>query len=138
MIPATMFRISASTQCVLYAVNPCKVTLLKSNRFAYPSSLATARFLHATAASQEHGKPQNPDTTENSSDHLAESPHVTSSDNIGRKRLADFDVAGRVFVVTGAAQGLGLAMAEALVEAGGKGQQSHLGSAHLCNPSTEN
>jgi hypothetical protein len=42
-------------------------------------------------------------------------------ENIGRKHFGDFNVAGKVFVVTGGAQGLGLAMAEALVEAGGKG-----------------
>ncbi|KAM0250088.1 hypothetical protein ACHAP5_002403 [Fusarium lateritium] len=40
--------------------------------------------------------------------------------NVGRQRFADFDLAGKVFVVTGGAQGLGLALAESLVEAGGK------------------
>ena len=40
---------------------------------------------------------------------------------VGTKRFADFDLAGKAFVVTGGARGLGLAMAEALVEAGGKG-----------------
>ncbi|PTB70215.1 NAD(P)-binding protein [Trichoderma citrinoviride] len=39
---------------------------------------------------------------------------------LGTKRFADFDLAGKAFVVTGGARGLGLAMAEALVEAGGK------------------
>ncbi|RFU73686.1 short-chain dehydrogenase [Trichoderma arundinaceum] len=38
----------------------------------------------------------------------------------GNKRFADFDLAGNTFVVTGGARGLGLALAEALVEAGGK------------------
>jgi hypothetical protein len=42
--------------------------------------------------------------------------------NVGRQRFADFDLAGKVFVVTGGAQGLGLALAESLVEAGGKGK----------------
>ncbi|KAL2153851.1 hypothetical protein VTH82DRAFT_2527 [Thermothelomyces myriococcoides] len=41
-------------------------------------------------------------------------------ENIGRKRFGDFNVTGKAFIVTGGAQGLGLAMAEALVEAGGK------------------
>lgn len=40
---------------------------------------------------------------------------------IGTKRFADFEVAGNVFIVTGGARGLGLAIAEGLVEAGGKG-----------------
>ncbi|KAI0527940.1 short-chain dehydrogenase [Xylaria bambusicola] len=38
---------------------------------------------------------------------------------IGHKRLADFDLEGRVFIVTGGARGLGLCLAEGLVEAGG-------------------
>lgn len=42
------------------------------------------------------------------------------SPNVGRRRLADFDLAGRTFIVTGGAQGLGLVLAEGLVEAGGK------------------
>ncbi|KAI0914306.1 short-chain dehydrogenase [Ustulina deusta] len=41
-------------------------------------------------------------------------------ENVGQKRLADFDLKGRVFVVTGGARGLGLSLAEALVETGGK------------------
>ncbi|KAK4897989.1 hypothetical protein LTR27_004373 [Elasticomyces elasticus] len=36
------------------------------------------------------------------------------------QRLREFELDGRVFVVTGGAQGLGLTLAEALVEAGGK------------------
>ncbi|KAK8059329.1 hypothetical protein PG996_009259 [Apiospora saccharicola] len=48
-----------------------------------------------------------------------ESP--ASRENIGAKKgLADFELTGKVFVVTGGGQGLGLALAEALVEAGGK------------------
>ncbi|KUI66283.1 D-arabinitol 2-dehydrogenase [ribulose-forming] [Cytospora mali] len=45
---------------------------------------------------------------------------VHRDENVGGRRLADFDLKGRVFVVTGGAQGLGLALAEGLVEAGGK------------------
>lgn len=43
-------------------------------------------------------------------------------ENIGQKRLADFDLAGKVFVVTGGGRGLGLSLAEALAETGGKGK----------------
>lgn len=37
-------------------------------------------------------------------------------------RLREFDLQDKVFVVTGGARGLGLTLAEALVEAGGKGE----------------
>ncbi|KAI6780959.1 D-arabinitol 2-dehydrogenase [ribulose-forming]-like protein [Emericellopsis cladophorae] len=39
---------------------------------------------------------------------------------IGGKRFADLELVGHVFIVTGGARGLGLALAEALVEAGAK------------------
>ncbi|CAJ2510268.1 Uu.00g061680.m01.CDS01 [Anthostomella pinea] len=38
---------------------------------------------------------------------------------VGQMRLADFDLKDRVFIVTGGARGLGLSLAEALVETGG-------------------
>ena len=38
-----------------------------------------------------------------------------------KARFKEFDLANRVAIVTGGAQGLGLAMAEVLVEAGGHG-----------------
>lgn len=43
-------------------------------------------------------------------------------ENVGSKRFADFDLLGKTFLVTGGARGLGLALAEALVEAGGTGE----------------
>jgi hypothetical protein len=36
-------------------------------------------------------------------------------------RFREFDLEGKVFVVTGGARGLGLVLAEALIEAGGQG-----------------
>lgn len=44
----------------------------------------------------------------------------------GNKAFADFDLKDRVFVVTGGARGLGLNLAEALCEAGGKGPRTLL------------
>ncbi|KAL0765629.1 hypothetical protein CaCOL14_011853 [Colletotrichum acutatum] len=40
--------------------------------------------------------------------------------NYGRSQFADFNLKGRAFIVTGGAQGLGLSLAEALCEAGGR------------------
>jgi NAD(P)-dependent dehydrogenase (short-subunit alcohol dehydrogenase family) len=37
------------------------------------------------------------------------------------QRFQEFQLRGKVFAVTGGGRGLGLAMAEALVEAGGEG-----------------
>ena len=45
-----------------------------------------------------------------------------TSNGEGKRRFREFDLAGKVFVVTGGARGLGLAMAEAVVEAGGTGK----------------
>lgn len=39
-----------------------------------------------------------------------------------QERFREFSLAGKVFAVTGGARGLGLSMAEALVEAGGRGE----------------
>lgn len=40
----------------------------------------------------------------------------------GDDRFREFSLAGKVFAVTGGARGLGLSLAEALVEAGGEGK----------------
>ncbi|WQF81109.1 Putative short-chain dehydrogenase/reductase SDR, NAD(P)-binding domain superfamily [Colletotrichum destructivum] len=44
--------------------------------------------------------------------------------NFGKAQFADFNLKGRAFIVTGGAQGLGLSIAEALAEAGGKGEKA--------------
>jgi hypothetical protein len=77
--------------------------------------LTSTRALHTSHSRQT--KPRNPEPRE----HPNTAHKPTINENIGRKSFADFNVAGKVFVVTGGAQGLGLTMAEALVEAGGKG-----------------
>lgn len=51
--------------------------------------------------------------------------------NQNPNRFGEFSLQGKVFIVTGGGRGLGLSMAEALVEAGGHGQYfkfSHTGS----------
>ncbi|KAH8747652.1 hypothetical protein F5883DRAFT_583745 [Diaporthe sp. PMI_573] len=48
-------------------------------------------------------------------------PHESvEATDVGGKSFADFDLAGKTFIVTGGARGLGLALAEGLVEAGGR------------------
>lgn len=52
---------------------------------------------------------------------VAPTSGLPKEESVGNKRFAEFDLAGKTYVVTGGARGLGLALAEALVEAGGKG-----------------
>ena len=63
-------------------------------------------------------KPMNPDPRENPTHDIVPPADI----NVGRKRFADFELKGKVFVITGGARGLGLTLAEAVVEAGGKGE----------------
>lgn len=85
---------------------------------ATSTRLLAARAMHTSKSQNEQRKPRNPEPRQ----HPAYEPKPRIDENIGRKRFGDFDVAGKVFVVTGGAQGLGLTLAEALVEAGGKGK----------------
>ncbi|KAI4858567.1 NAD(P)-binding protein [Hypoxylon rubiginosum] len=91
--------------------HPCVHRPLRAATFVGPSH---NRPIHSSPMLLT--KPTNPDPRENPANELAPNADV----NVGQKRLADFDLKGKVFIVTGAAQGLGLALAEGLVEAGGK------------------
>jgi hypothetical protein len=115
--------------------HPCRP--LAATALINPVSSTPYRTLHSSP--NRTSKPTNPDPRENPAHDLAPNADV----NVGQKRLADFDLKGKVFVVTGAAQGLGkgvhiivtspnrllltisgLSLAEGLVEAGGKGEPS--------------
>lgn len=80
-------------------------------RAAYASRSIAARSLHASAPSLQ--------TRQQSTTKAKGLPpkDISSPD---RRRFADFEVAGKVFIVTGGARGLGLTLAEGLAEAGGK------------------
>lgn len=84
--------------------------------------LTTAKALHSSPIVLT--KPRNPEPRE----HPSHGHKPKPGENVGRKRFGDYDVAGKVFIVTGGAQGLGLTMAEALVEAGGKGTPPSISS----------
>jgi hypothetical protein len=119
--PATgAVTVSAGYMRGSYASATCKTT-----RKGLPLRTATSwRLLHSgrPLSAQPGSKSENPDQVEKESVEHATGPLVSRDENVGRKRFADFDLAGAVFIVTGGAQGLGLALAEGLVEAGGKGE----------------
>lgn len=78
-----------------------------------PTSTALAEFNRRSSLI-----PKPPESRENPMIGIA----PNAKENVGQKRLADFDLNGRVFIVTGGAQGLGLSLAEALAETGAKGK----------------
>ncbi|KAF4845194.1 L-xylulose reductase [Colletotrichum siamense] len=86
-----------------------------TRKFSAPQPPHPRRPFHSTQ-SRNHAKPKNPKPT----DHPATEIKPPRSTNFGSGRFSDFDLKGRTFIVTGGAQGLGLSLAEALVEAGGK------------------
>ncbi|RYP48328.1 hypothetical protein DL768_005784 [Monosporascus sp. mg162] len=75
-------------------------------------SYLQTRYVHNFEAKGSTTSP--PNTRENPAHGLAPS----REEPIGAKRLKDFDLEGKVCIVTGGARGLGLALAEGLVEAG--------------------
>ncbi|KAL2199492.1 hypothetical protein P885DRAFT_66437 [Corynascus similis CBS 632.67] len=84
-----------------------------------PALTSTARNVHTSRKNRTTVDwPKGASPEPRSHPNTANKPAI--DENVGRKRFGDFNVTGKVFVVTGGAQGLGLAMAEALVEAGGK------------------
>jgi NAD(P)-dependent dehydrogenase (short-subunit alcohol dehydrogenase family) len=52
--------------------------------------------------------------------HSEERAPYERAEPVGNRKFSQFDVGGKVFIVTGGGRGLGLCMAEGLVEAGGK------------------
>ncbi|KAK2057153.1 short-chain dehydrogenase [Colletotrichum caudatum] len=76
----------------------------------------SVRPFHSTHRRNVEEKPTTIDPRNNSATDILP-PRET---NFGRAQFADFNLKGRTFIVTGGAQGLGLSIAEALAEAGGK------------------
>lgn len=100
-VPATQFR-------KMHSSTPDAAT---------PTPSALAEFGRKT-----NTVPKPPESRENPTVGIAPNP----KDVVGQKKLADFDLSGKVFIVTGGARGLGLSLAEALAETGGKGKLAKL------------
>lgn len=66
-------------------------------------------------------KPQDIHNVAHSPEHI-QSKMPSRKDLRNAKRFREFDLEDRVFAVTGGGRGLGLSMAEALIEAGAKGE----------------
>ncbi|KAI1661107.1 NAD(P)-binding protein [Daldinia decipiens] len=106
-------RVSSNFAKITLATVPTtQVRLIHSSR---PTSIAPTSSIMAGFSRKTNTVPKPPDSRENPTIGNAPSP----SENIGQKRLADFDLGGKVFIVTGGARGLGLSLAEALAETGG-------------------
>lgn len=86
-------------------------------RHVFPSAESSTRSIRTSSRDRAIDWPMSPEPRS----HPNKDNKPAIDENIGRKRFGDFNVTGKAFIVTGGAQGLGLAMAEALVEAGGKG-----------------
>ncbi|KAI0481754.1 short-chain dehydrogenase [Xylaria cf. heliscus] len=96
---------------------PANSALMVQRRLFHPSqSVATATTQSSDPETRHSKAPSPPAPEKNPATGLGPS----RDEIVGQKRLADFDLRGRVFLVTGGARGLGLALAEALVETGGK------------------
>ncbi|GKT44347.1 sorting nexin-12 [Colletotrichum spaethianum] len=76
----------------------------------------SCRLFHSTHRQNVEQKPTTIDPKKNAATEIVP-PRET---NFGKAQFADFNLKGRTFIVTGGAQGLGLSIAEALAEAGGK------------------
>jgi len=81
--------------------------ILRTSFHTKKSQLAVSSVLYSTM----------PSATETS--HIQHSLPPSSRDQ-GRRRFREFDLHGKVFAITGGGRGLGLSLAEALVEAGGE------------------
>lgn len=89
-------------------VTSLPVHLYQPFRYAVTSSAINARSFFATPTSNGNRNLQEP------------LPHAPKART--RQRFREFDLQGKVYVVTGGARGLGLSMSEALVEPGGQGK----------------
>ncbi|KAH6659310.1 hypothetical protein BKA67DRAFT_544097 [Truncatella angustata] len=120
MSPAPPKILRAAAGCSLRSTARAPVVRLACATGSIAARPVTCRPMHTSQTPRSKSKSDNPDASERATVAHAPAPPILRHENFGRKQFADFDLAGKVFLVTGGAQGLGLTLAEALVEAGGK------------------
>ena len=85
------------------------------------SSRQQTRSVHQTRSAHEWERKGSTVTPPDSRENPAYGIAPGRDEQSGHKSFAEFDLENRVCIVTGAARGLGLALAEGLVEAGATG-----------------
>lgn len=113
---------AANARVASVGPNPVACSLIRTTFDAHNATRHAApyRSFHVSLA-QSRATPTDLGESDRQTVKHASQPPLSSEHSTGKKRFADFDLAGKAYVVTGGAQGLGLALAEALAEAGGKG-----------------
>ncbi|KKY29918.1 putative short chain dehydrogenase [Diaporthe ampelina] len=101
------------------------VPSLFAERHGFDTRNSFTRLFHYVPSSQERVRIHDSIHKETLR-HEITNTRISGGNGIGQNRFADYDLAGRVFIATGGAQGLGLSMAEALAKAGGKGELSQI------------
>ncbi|KAI0157975.1 NAD(P)-binding protein [Hypoxylon sp. FL1284] len=108
-------RVLRASPNIMKATASIPSTQIRHIQSSKPDSATTTKALLAEFERRSDAIPEPPNARDNPMIGIA----PPSIENIGQKRLADFDLRGRIFVVTGGARGLGLSLAEALAETGG-------------------
>lgn len=96
-------------------------TRLAGASLAVPRVLSSSIRLYSTSRSAF--SPQDIHNVAHSPDHI-QSKMPAKELLRNTHRFGEFDLQGRVYAITGGGRGLGLSMAEALIEAGAKGKET--------------
>ena len=108
--------------CILQTHNHAEVNpIVRSTKHQYRTYVRFTR-----AASTTVDRSQESDASDSGSKRTAIAQRLPAESKHSPQRLREFGLDNRVFIVTGGARGLGLTLAEALVEAGGHGKHATL------------